>query len=220
MSNALPKEQQSAYERWELASFGDERPSVKAAAQLAAQSAVAKLASEQVARMSEEARAAGYAQGQAEGRAAGLAQGRAEAAQEAAYLRQIAASFGNEVTKADETMAEEMLNLALDLTKAMLKTSLTIRPELVLPIVGEAIRYLPSVQQPALLHLNPHDATLVKDHMADELTKAGWRVAEDIHMARGGCRVETASNQIDASIATRWQRIAEALGKQSDWLDA
>jgi hypothetical protein len=38
------------------------------------------------------------------------------------------------------------------------------------------------------------------------------------HMDRGGCRVETASNQIDATTSTRWQRIAASLGKDSDWL--
>jgi flagellar assembly protein FliH len=134
-------------------------------------------------------------------------------------LRQVAASFGSEVARASETVSDDLLNLALDLSKAMLKTALNIRPELMLPVVAEAIRYLPSLQHPALLVLNPADATLVKQHMSDELEKAGWRVAEDVQMARGGCRVETASNQIDASPSVRWQRIAEALGKQSDWLE-
>ncbi|HEX8787220.1 MAG TPA: FliH/SctL family protein, partial [Telluria sp.] len=40
----------------------------------------------------------------------------------------------------------------------------------------------------------------------------------DEDMARGGCRVDTASNQIDAQIASRWQRLAHALGKDLDWL--
>jgi flagellar assembly protein FliH len=131
---------------------------------------------------------------------------------------QKAATFGTEVAQANDVIADDMLDLALDLAKAMLKTALAVRPELVLPIVGEAIRYLPSLQQPALLFLHPDDAALVKDHMQDELNKAGWRVAEDAHMERGGCRVETASNQIDASTSTRWQRIAAALGKDLDWL--
>ena len=56
-----------------------------------------------------------------------------------------------------------MLDLALDLAKAMLKTALAVRPELVLPIVAEAIHYLPALQQPALLFLHPDDALLVKN---------------------------------------------------------
>lgn len=212
MSSTLPKEQQSPYQRWELASFGDERESERASALPAAELA------QQMAQARATAHAEGYAQGLMEGRAAGLKEGHLQAAQEIIHLQQIAETFGAEVAQANEVIADEMLDLALDLAKAMLKTALTVRPELVLPIVGEAIRYLPSLQQPALLFLHPDDAALVKDHMQDELNKAGWRVAEDAHMERGGCRVETASNQIDASTSTRWQRIAAALGKDLDWL--
>lgn len=214
-STVIPKEQLSAYQRWELASFGDDRPS-QSSQQTAA--AAAKQAEEEAARLREEARQQGYAQGLEEGRAAGMAQGRAEAAREAARMRQIAENFHSEVTLADETVANDMLDLALDLAKAMLKTSLRVRPELVLPVVGEAIRYLPSVQQPALLVLNPEDVPLVVEHMKDELDKAGWRIAEDPQVERGGCRVETASNQVDANAPVRWQRIADALGKHPDWL--
>ena len=216
MSSTLPKEQQSPYQRWEMASFGDDRASTRANAVPASELA------QQLAGTREQARISGYAdghaQGLAEGRAAGLNEGRLQAAQEIIHLQNIAVTFGTEVAQANEVIADDMLDLALDLAKAMLKTALTVRPELVLPIVGEAIRYLPSLQQPALLFLHPEDAALVKDHMQDELDKAGWRVAEDRHMERGGCRVETASNQIDASAPTRWQRIAAALGKDLDWL--
>lgn len=222
MSSALPKEQQSAYQRWEMASFGDERPSalkVKLEAEARNRGpSVADLA-DQLNTARETARQQGYADGLAAGRAAGLEEGRAQAAQELFHLQQIAGSFGTEVAQAHELIAIDMLDLSLDLAKAMLKTALTVRPELVIPIVGAAIRYLPTLQQPALLFLHPADAVLIKQHMGEELEKAGWRVAEENHMERGGCRVETASNQVDASTETRWQRIAAALGKESEWLE-
>lgn len=216
-SNAIPKEQLSAYQRWEMASFGDDRPAAQMTAAAAKQAA--EQAAQQLVQQREEARLQGHAQGLEQGRAAGLEQGRAEAAREAQRLRQIAEAFGGEVARVDEAVADELLHLALDLSKAMLKTALKVRPELVLPIVGEAIRYLPSVQQPALLALNPQDVEIVRTHMKDELEKAGWRIVEDIQIERGGCRVETASNQVDASSEVRWQRISDALGKHTDWLE-
>lgn len=216
MSNAiLPKEQQSAFQRWEMHSFGDNRPS----AQSAAASAAPKVSIEEIARIREEARARGHAEGYAEGRAEGLASGRAEGAAEMASLRQIAQQLGEEVSHADAAIAQDVLGVALDLAKAMLKTSLAVRPELVLPIVSEAIRYLPTLQQPALLFLHPADAAIIKEHMQDELSKAGWRIVEDGQILRGGCRIETASNQIDAAVDRRWQRLAEALGRESAWLE-
>jgi len=222
MSDVLPKERQTAYQRWELASFGDNRPSHQPPQQPAAPpppsaDAIAKL-NEELALIRDEARRQGHADGVAEGRKAGLIEGRAQAASQLQRLSQLADSFGAEVARADEVIAEDLLTLALDIAKAMLKTALVVKPELVLPIVGEAVRYLPGLQQPALLYLHPDDVALVKDHMADELTKAGWRIVEDLRLERGGCRIETASNQIDAAIGNRWERIAANLGKESGWL--
>ena len=216
-SNVIPKEHLTAYQRWELASFGEE-PRVQQN-QNQTPAAIQQQAAEELARLREEARQQGHAEGFNQGHAEGLQAGRAEAARETTRIRQVAAAFESELTQVSEAVADDMLNLALDLAKAMLKTALRARPELVQPIISEAIRYLPSVQHPALLVLHPQDAAIVRNHMKDELEKAGWRIAEDLQIERGGCRVETASNQIDATLPVRWQRIADALGKQTDWLE-
>lgn len=216
MSNAtLPKEQMSAYMRWEMASFDEPAPGRR-------DDGPARPTIEELAAIREEARRNGQAEGRAEGYAQGLAQGReeglAQAAAELAPLRAAALAFGDELARAEQSTAQQMLDLALDLAKAMLKTALPIRPELALPVVSEAIRYLPSVQQPALLYLHPADAALARDAIGDELAHGGWRIVEDAQLERGGCRAETASNQIDATVATRWQRIAATLARESDWL--
>ena len=215
-SNVIPKEHLTAYQRWEMASFGDERKSQQPQPDPAE---VARQAAEAIARQREEARQQGYAEGYNQGHAAGLEAGRAEAMREAARLHSVADSFGAEVARADEAVAHDLLALALDVAKSMLKTALKVRPELVLPIVSEAIRYLPSLQQPAVLALHPQDAAVVRSYMKDELEKSGWRIVEDAHIEQGGCHIETASNQIDATLPVRWQRIADALGGNSDWLE-
>jgi flagellar assembly protein FliH len=218
----MQKEMQTAYERWELASFGDDRPSVvarRAAEQQARQQAAALVPSaDELAAIREAARAEGYAAGQAAGHADGLAQGRGAAQAETARLKGIADGFGQAVARADETIAGDVLELALHLARAMTRSAFEIRPELVVPVVREAIGYLPVLQQPARLMLNPADAALVQASIGDELEKTGWRVVEDAQVARGGCRIDTASNQIDAQAATRWQRLTQAFGKHVEWL--
>lgn len=215
MSDALPKEQMTAYMRWEMASFDPPPPVVAPPAEPA-------LSSDEIEALREAARnqgrAEGYADGHAAGRDAGWEQGLAEAAVEIAHLRELTAALGGEIALADEHMKQQLLDLALDIAKAMLKTALPLRPELVLPVVADAIRYLPMVQQPAVLYLHPADAVLVRQQLDDELARSGWRVVDDLHIERGGCRVETASNQIDASVQTRWQRIAGALSSDTQWL--
>jgi flagellar assembly protein FliH len=161
---------------------------------------------------------AGQATGHASGYEDGLALGRAEAAAELTHLQDIATSFGTAVTEADESIAADVLELALHLAKNMVRTAFEVRPELILPVVREAVDYLPTLQQPALLVLHPEDALIVRGSIGHELEKSGWRIIEDGNVARGGCRIDTASNQIDAQIASRWQRLAHALGRNVDWL--
>jgi flagellar assembly protein FliH len=241
---AIPKDLQSAYQRWEMTSFGDERPSTLAQRQaeraaLDAARAVAAPPSltapaqalplpsfEEIEAIREAARQEGYAQGHATGIAAGheagyrdgLDTGRAEAAAELRHLQDLATAFGHAVTEADEAISNDVLELALHLARNMVRTAFEVRPELILAVVREAVDYLPTLQQPALLILHPEDALIVKSSIGHELEKTGWRLVEDAKVARGGCRVDTASNQIDAQIASRWQRLTHALGKNLDWL--
>ena len=239
----IPKELQSAYQRWEMTSFNEERASARRQAEQAAAAATAPAAPpppampqvilpsvEEIEAMREAARQEGYAQGLQEGREQGYAEGRAqgyadgaeagqmEAAAEVQHMRAIAATFNEAVVQADETISADVLELALRLARGMVRTAFDVRPELIIPIVREAIAYLPVLQQPATLVLHPEDALIVRGGMADELNKGGWRVIEDASMARGGCKVETASNQIDAQAQARWQRLTQALGANIEWM--
>jgi flagellar assembly protein FliH len=173
---------------------------------------------DQISAIEEQARQEGYEAGRAEGLAQGLAEGREAADIETARLHSLADTFSTEIGKADETISQQILDLSVDLARAMLKSALAIQPELVIPVVREAVRYLPALHQPAMLFLNPDDAVLVQDRIGDELAKMGWQLTVDTQLEPGGCRVETASNQIDASLPTRWQRLTAALSKDSDWL--
>ncbi|CAN7251292.1 flagellar assembly protein FliH [Massilia sp. LjRoot122] len=232
----IPKEQQSAYQRWEMTSFGDERPSTQARrAAMAPPPApepveivphMALPTIEELEAIREQARAEGYAEGLQEGRAAGHAEGYADGARagqietegELENLRAIAAGFSDAVVQADETIAHDVLELALRLARGMVRTAFDVRPELILPVVQEAIGYLPVLAQPATLTLNPEDAEIVRQAMGQELIKGGWRIVDDAMMARGGCKVDTASNQIDAQAQARWARLTHALQSNVDWL--
>jgi flagellar assembly protein FliH len=224
----MDKTMQTAYQRWEMTSFGDERPSVAAKQAPPAppppppEPAIQLPTAEELEAIRAAAHAEGYDEGRAAGHAAGHAdgvnEGQAQARAELAHLQAIAATFGAAVTNADETIANDVLDLALHLARAMLRTALDVKPELVIPVVREAIEYLPSLQQPALLVLHPQDAEIVRNGIGEELDKGGWRVVPDPTIARGGCKVDTATNQIDAQIGARWQRLAHSLGKNLDWL--
>jgi flagellar assembly protein FliH len=211
MSNAvIYSADELACTPWEISSFEGDPHALKQAAY----AGITLPTIEQISAIQEQARQEGYQAGHAEG----YAHGQQAAVLETARLHSLADTFATEVGQADEIISQQVLDLSIDLARAILKTALEVRPELVIPIVKEAVRYLPAIQQPALLFLHPDDAVLVNDRIGIELTKMGWQIADDAQLRPGSCRVETANNQIDASLPTRWQRLAASLGKESDWL--
>jgi len=228
-NNIIPKEQMTPYQRWEMASFDEPQEEIPPPEEQFAEEIPPPpvLTLEEIEAIREQARQEGYAEGQqqgmqagrSEGYMAGLQLGQTEINETIQHLRQIAVSFGTEVSQTSETMAPELLNLGLDISKAMIKTALSVKPELILPTISAAIHSLPSLQLPALLYLQPDDAALVREHLGEELSQNGWRLVEDPELQRGGCRMETGTNQVDATMQTRWRRIAESLSKQLDWLE-
>lgn len=221
-NNIIPKEQMTPYQRWELASFDEiEELARPGGASFTVEEVLTPPMPtvQEIEAIREQARLEGYAEGQQQGREEGYTAGRQEISDTIQHLRQIATSFGAEVSQCSESIAPELLDLGLDLSKAMLKTALNVKPEVILPTVSAAIHALPCLQLPALLFLHPEDAALVREHMKEDLDPQGWRIVEDPELIRGGCRIETATNQIDATIETRWRRIAESLGRQLDWLE-
>jgi len=201
----IPKEHLTAFQRWEMASFDAHEEDVET--RLASAEAT-------LAKIHETARVSGYA----EGYSAGLSDSRASMDGQRQAMNDLMRGITGELTNASHAFAANVLDLALDLAKAMLRQALVVNPERILPVVRETLASLPGVNQPALLFLHPDDAELVSRIMGTELTAAGWTVRNDGELGRGGCRIETASSEVDASNPQRWQKITRALGKESEWL--
>lgn len=218
MSNVISKQDVTAYQRWEMASFGDNRRGSQNEQKLAA-----KISEQELNQLREAARTEGYAAGYKEayalafreGQEAGYTEGQQRAAEEAQGIAHLAQQFSEQLQHADSLIGADLVQLALDLSKAMVKTALEVKPELIIEIVKDAIEQLPILQQSSTLFLNAEDAEIIRAHLGDELEKSGWRIAVDHHLERGGCKLDTAQNLIDATLATRWERLSEALKSSS-----
>jgi flagellar assembly protein FliH len=214
MSSTLPKELQTAFQRWEMPSFGDVRPKQleKIAEQeqitLADISAIKEQAkNEAYADAYKEAYAVGYQEGQQ----AGQIEMQEQTMLVTSQLSDLKKAYEEQLLNAQDTIGNDLIKLALELASAMTKYRFEQFPEAVSEIVKEAIAALPSIQQPAQIFLNPEDLLMVKNVMGDSLERDAWRLLPDHHMTRGGCRIETAQNLLDASFETRWSRLNQAL---------
>ena len=210
MSNSpvIPKEKLSAYQRWELHDFdapADRQPT--AAAVNAAKAADA--AAEKVRHIHTHAYEAG--------RADGLREGAQKTAHDTAALRALFTAIESQSHDVNQRIAHDVLELALEVARQMLRQTLAVRPEIIMPLIQDALARCAPPVAPATITLNPADAALVRELISDQLASGGWRIIEDTELARGGCQLHTAAIQVDASMDTRWQRLAAALGQNDAW---
>ena len=215
LSDPIAKGKLSAYQRWEMTSFDERVPEVTrvSAENVAATNKI------ELDRLKLKAQKEGFAKGYEEGHQLGVGTGQKDMQLELAAFQKVSAQFNASIQQAEQIVAQEVLDLALDIAKAMLKSSLNINPELIIPIVEQAIASLPSVQQPAQLFLHPSDAELVKNKIGTELAETGWVVVADPHLNPGDCRIETLQNQINGSLQSRWQQLTTALGRDNRWME-
>lgn len=217
----IPKEQQTAYQRWEMSSFTSEireKPLDSREAHVQSKRTVKpNTASNELSQYLAKARQDGFEQGKQEGLQKGLNEAKTAMADDGNTFLQMTLSFSDSVKKSNEEISGNLLSLALDIAKAMLKSKITANDDVVLPVVRDAIRQLPYVQQPAVLMLHPDDIHIVRQQMGEEIAIDGWILRENSKIERGGCMIETGANQVDATNGMRWKRICEALGKTDTW---
>lgn len=247
MPGYIPREQLDAYRRWQADSFDPpppEPPPPEPMPDLEIDSepvaGISLPTAEDIERIHNEAHAAGHEAGYEAGHEAGCHAGHEagyqagfEEGREAAYragletaqaeaqrIATLAENFENALTALDQTVADQLLALALEVAGQVLRGTVSARPETLLPVIREAIAALPLHHGHVALHLHPDDAAVVRDHLGDQFAQSGWRIIEDREIRQGGCQLRAGSSEIDASLETRWKRVVGSIGADSSaWLE-
>ena len=165
--------------------------------------------------------------------AEGLAQGQAETALEwqrrmddyiahqgseaAQRLRGVMQTLDASLNDMQQQMAQQLLELACDIARQVVRQELSVNPNVLQPVVREAVNMLVIEGRPATVRLNPTDLETVAPPLRAELGAPGVQWMADAAVAQGDCLVESAGTVVDASLGKRWQRAVAALGLQSPW---
>lgn len=192
----------TAFEQWEV---------VELAASASRVATPAEDAETELARLREAARAEGYAEG--------VAAGRVEGEQACGRMKQMVESFSITLDNLDFRLADMVLELALDVARQVVAGELTARPERILDVVNLALKEMAETSREARLLLNPDDAALVRPHLDQVLDKNRLRIVEDVRIARGGCLIETAQGDLDATLPARWRQVVQVLGSNKNWIE-
>lgn len=154
-----------------------------------------------------------------EGHAEGLAAGREQAAREIARLRELAGALGEAVEGFQQALAVEVMDLAVAVARQVLREAVAVDPAVVLPVIREAVASLPHGHPALRLHVNPVVAATVGEALGDARLPGDWQVVADATIEPGGCRIETASGEIDATMPARWRAVVAALGSTARWVE-
>ncbi len=153
----------------------------------------------------------GFQQGLQEGRDAG----REQFLERIRYLDGIVQLLATPFEQLDETVEQQVAQLAMLVARQLVQRELKSDPEQVIGVVREALSVLPVAARDVRLALHPEDAAMIREAMSLQEAKQNINVVDDPVQSRGGCRVLTETSQIDATVETRLNAvIATVLGGQ------
>lgn len=220
-SRFIPGEEIEACEQWR---FG----AIDTAAQLLhAQAKAREMAHSdaQVQALRQESFQAGFADGLIQGRVqaeAELQQKMAEflANQAQAGAQRLAAVFASaqaELDQSRQVVAQGVLELACELARQVLRQELSVNPDVMLPVIREAIELLGVEHRSAVVRMHPSDLEVLQQPLENEFVGMALTLRPDPGLAPGGCVVESAGMVVDATVQKRWQRAVATLGLESAW---
>jgi flagellar assembly protein FliH len=224
-AQGVPPELMSAWQRWEMSSITAAPACVGAQASgdrtrlPAGQAPAAMLDETELARLRFQASQAGHTEGYQEGYAKGQAEGHAAAMalaqKEVQSLKTLLLALPSAMRAAEHEVADDLLALALDIARQMVRQALVTDPQHILTLVRELLRMEPTLSGTPRLLMHVDDAALVQQYLADDLQAAGWRIRTDLSIQRGGCRVHAAGGALDATLETRWERVEAAFRREA-----
>lgn len=155
----------------------------------------------------------GYKAGHAEGYQAGLMLAEQELVRFNALCDRVALT----VEQFEMSMAEPIRDIALAVAQQLTRQSYQTDRSRILQLIREVISGLPELQGPIRIELNPNDLVLVQSLIKDDAVSLQWKLDAVSDIDAGGCRLSTASVEVDLTLPTRWARIVTALGSDVSW---
>lgn len=150
----------------------------------------------------------GFAQGQQDGYTAGFK----EAKNKITALEHLFLHLFEPAQQLDEAVDQQLLDLLQILLSQFLQREINLQPDYVINIVKQAKALLPVLTRHVCLYLHPDDLILIKEtKIIPEQGENPWRIIEDKNLLRGGCRIESDTTRLDASLEAQIRSMMQTL---------
>ena len=106
--------------------------------------------------------------GQQQGLEQGLEQGEAEIQAQVVHWQRLISQLDNPLARVDKAVEMQLLDLAVMLANAVIRTETRMNPDVLLNVLHEAVASLPFNTEYAELHLHPDDIELIQQTYDEE----------------------------------------------------
>lgn len=235
--SVIPKDKLTGYQRWSIGSLDaqpatglqpppavSDKPERTVAPPVSGptepEAAQPQNSAEELERIREAARADGHSLGYREGLEAGRQAMAATTAETTAHFAALLGNLQTSLAHLDQHVADQVLNLALEVAAQVLRGAISTRPELLLPVIREALSALPLHHAHVVIRMNPADTPVIRQQIGDQLAQTGAQIIDDPEVSPGGCMLVAGASEVDATIETRWRRVLESIGvAPSEWMN-
>ncbi len=126
-------------------------------------------------------------------------------------LMEVMGCFLQPLKDIDENIIKSIANLALLISKQIIRRELQINSDQVISVVREAIKVLPLDRSQLIIHLNPNNINIVRKVFNQDDITENYTLVEDPSIEPGGCKIATENSIIDATIEAQVAQIASSI---------
>lgn len=157
-----------------------------------------------------------YQEGLKEGHALGVADGQAKVAEKyeelSNHVTEVLTSVVNEVSEVVARMETQALELALDIAKRILTTTVDVRPDYILDVIRAALKSL-GAAKPLRIRVSLDDFEFLNvvglpPELSSEELGVSYVADESV---KSGCVVETNFGEVDMVVEKMWEQIRDSL---------
>lgn len=219
-SRFIPGEEINAVAQWDFAAV--DTHSLRAAAQAQVYQQARDMERDEALRQE------GYAQGFIQGQAHAVLDAEKKIAdyvdhqgrEAAERLAGLFSSADEQLSQAQQVLARGVLDLACELARQVLRQELSVNPNVLQPVVREALALLAADSKAAVVRLNPLDLEVLQEPLKAEFASLALTLVADASLQPGACLVTSGGTVVDGTLDMRWRRAVANLGLDMDWEDA
>ena len=131
----------------------------------------------------------------------------------------LSAQFEEGLKAAQKSMAQDVLSLASEVARQVVRRELKADHSPLKPVIAEALNELAAVGRVTTVRLHPHDEESMGKALRHAFADASVQWVADSTLQPGECELESSGKIIDAGLPKRWKRALAPLGLDSPWTE-